>query len=219
MGLIVALDSLSAELSAAMVESLCDIVDGFKVGLPLVLSHGVGHVSLIHGICPRRLWVLDFKLADIGHVMVESVKPLLPFVDAVIAHSFVGYRGALGVLKEFLDREGKRLVLVAAMSHPGSVEVYDKVLGSIVGVVERVEPWGLVAPATRTRIIRLLRERLGEELVILAPGVGFQGAEPGEALCAGANYEIVGRLITRSQQPPAAARDVIRLQRERLRQC
>jgi len=41
---------------------------------------------------------------------------------------------------------------------------------------------------------------------IMSPGVGAQGGEPGDAILAGANFEVVGRRIYESPNPGEAAR-------------
>ncbi len=219
MTLIVAIDSLSVEEAEKLARSLCTWVAGFKVGLPFLLVNGVRSLSGLRGACPEKLWVADLKLADIGHVMKLVTSSVASYVDAVIAHGFIGVRGALDELKEYLVSLGKKLIVVVSMSHPGAEEVYDKALPSILGVVAKLRPWGVVAPATRPAIIHEARETLGQGVKILSPGIGAQGARPGEALCAGADYEIIGRLITEAGDPVASAEEVLREQREMLRKC
>jgi orotidine-5'-phosphate decarboxylase len=199
-GLIVAVDR---PLEEGLVERLCSVASGIKVGLPAVLRAGIEWARRAASSC-RGLRVLDFKLADVAHVMEAVVEPFLGYYNAFIAHSFIGGPGALNELSRLLESEGARLVLVASMSHPGSLEVYDKAVSLIEAVIDEVDPWGLVAPATRPSVIRRLRERYPRK-AILAPGVGAQGARPGTAVCAGADYEIVGRAIVDSPDPVRAA--------------
>ncbi len=220
MSLIVALDAArSPQQLSLIVESLCGIVEGFKLGLPLLLSLGPAAAEKARERCPSAMWIADLKLADIGAIMVKTAEAVLNAADIFIAHGFVGYTGALDELKDWLDSHGKRLVLVVSMSHPGSSEVYDKSLPAILHVAQKVKPWGVVAPATRPEIVALTRRRLGQGYKILSPGVGVQGAEPGTALCAGADYEIVGRMITSSSEPRVAALMVKRRQQEALQRC
>jgi orotidine-5'-phosphate decarboxylase len=217
--IIVALDRVeNLHRAVSLVDSLCGHVAGFKIGLPFVLTYGAASASRLRSLCPRSLWVADFKLADIGEVMIQTVAPILGYVDAVIAHSFVGRRGALDILKDELDKKGKKLVLVATMSHPGATEVYDRVLDVIEEIVDELKPWGLVAPATRPEIVERLHNR-HPWAEILSPGVGAQGAEPGVALCRGASYEIIGRAITRAEDPVSAVTEIGEAQKEALRRC
>ncbi len=179
--------------------SLKGLVAGWKVGWPLILRWGVERVrSFLASASGVRL--LDLKLADIYNTMRSVVDVFVDVVDAVIAHSFIGVEGALAELKKLLEEYGVKLVLVYTMSHPGASEVMDQCLDRIDEVVERVKPWGLVAPATRPSLVSRARRRYGD-LVIFSPGVGAQGAAPGSAICAGADYEIIGRSIVASPDP------------------
>ncbi|MEN2999380.1 MAG: orotidine-5'-phosphate decarboxylase [Acidilobaceae archaeon] len=192
---------------------LCGEVWGVKVGLPFLLRYGLGSLAELREACGRSV-IADLKLADIGPVMLSSVSALRGLVEAVIAHAFVGYAGAIEGLRKGLEEMGVKLVLVASMSHKGSEEVIDPSLERVLEVIRRAEPWGIVAPATRPSVIAEIRRR-GFPQKILSPGVGAQGAPPGSALRAGADYEIVGRYITRSRDPAATAR-AINLEHERL---
>ena len=214
MSLIVAVDK---PLSISTIQSICREADGIKTGLPTLVEAGTRWMLDAAKAC-RGIRVLDLKLADIGPVMVRSVEPFLGVYDTFIAHSFVGSKGALEDLKNEVERTGGRLVLVASMSHPGATEVYDESARQILSVIDKVDPWGLVAPATRPQIIEMLRGRYPGK-AILSPGIGAQGAKPGEALCAGASYEIVGRRITGSPDPVGEARRVKVEQDEKLSNC
>lgn len=182
-----------------LISSLCDFVAGFKVGLPFMFSYGVSGLRALRGSCDRFL-IADFKLADIDHVMVLTVSHVIGYVDGVIAHAFIGFKGGLEGLKEYLDGLGVKLILIISMSHAGSVDVIDVNVDRLLWVADRLRPWGLVAPATRPSVISYARER-APWAKILAPGVGVQGARPGDGIRAGADYEIIGRLVTEAPDP------------------
>jgi len=219
LSVIVALDDIDLSLARNVTEDVCDLVKGFKIGLPFILRNGLSSVKAIRNLCRDVLWIADLKLADIGYVMSRTVQMLAGSFDAVIAHSFVGIEGALDELTDVCRKLDIKLILVSTMSHPGATEIYDFVLFKIRDLTNRVGPWGLVAPATRKDIIRFLRLILDIDKKILAPGVGPQGALPGDALCAGADYEIIGRLITRSKTPRRETEEILNLQREALKRC
>ncbi len=217
MPLILALDDPAKPLQE-IVGRLCGVVDGFKVGVPLVVALGGRAVCRLRRLCPGALWIADMKLADIASTMILTASQLVDCVDAIIAHSIVGVKGALGELKEYLDRHNVKLILVVAMSHPGAVEVYNKLLEENIAVVRRVNAWGVVAPATMPEVVARVRRELPGK-TILSPGVGVQGAKPGAALCAGADYEIVGRLIVEAEDPYREALKVLQMQREAAEKC
>ncbi len=206
-----------ARWASSIVSRLGGYVAGFKIGLPLLLRAGYEAVA---GLLDRAegLRIADLKLADIAPVMESVVEPLLLHVDAVIAHAFVGVEGALAELRDALERYGARLILVYHMSHPGARLTFGGCMDVIDDVVEAVRPWGLVAPATQPEVVRRARSRY-PDVVILSPGVGAQGAAPGAAICAGADYEIVGRSITRSGDPLGALRELAERGVEALEAC
>ncbi len=45
-------------------------------------------------------------------------------------------------------------------------------------------------------------------MIILTPGIGAQGAQPGDAIKNGADYEIVGRAIYTSDNPQKSAEEI-----------
>ena len=178
------------EWAMSLVDVLKGRVWGFKVGWPLLLE---GKEQL-KNIGARV--VLDLKLADIGYTMRNIVRRLEG--NAVIAHAFVGYEKALDMLKEELEKRDMELYLVISMSHPGSKEYIDKHVKEFIRLAYLVAD-GLVAPATRPEMIRLARRYWSKK--ILSPGVGAQGARPCSAIREGADIEIVGRALTRSNDP------------------
>ena len=200
--IVVAIDpgaGVSLDRWVSLASSLCGSVAGFKVGLPFMFSYGVNGLKALRSSCSDLL-IADFKLADIDHVMVLTASHVVGHVDGIIAHAFIGLRGGLDGLKEYLDGLGVKLILVVSMSHAGSVDVFDANIDRLLWVADRLRPWGLVAPATRPDVISYARER-APWAKILAPGVGVQGARPGDGIRAGADYEIIGRLVTEAPDP------------------
>ncbi|QKQ99557.1 orotidine 5'-phosphate decarboxylase [Metallosphaera tengchongensis] len=194
-------------------EKLVEMEDGLaavKVGWPLILSIGVDGVNkLLTGLGLKKIF--DLKLADIDNTMNLIVEKLKPMADAFIAHSFIGVRGSLGSL----NLQGRELYLVLSMSHPGWNESFYPYLRE---VAMEVNPEGLVAPATRPSVIRKVREDFPTKVVI-SPGVGAQGAEPGDAICSGADYEIMGRAIYLSERPVEKLREITKKMEDRLYEC
>ncbi len=198
---IVGLDALGGDRGRVeeIIRLLCGRVRGFKIGLPgLVADPGLGRAARAQ--CPDALLVADLKLADIADTMIRVARVAEGWADAVIAHAFPGYEGALDGLSSYLEERGMRLVAVVAMSNPGARETMDPVLDRLVEAARRAGAWGLVAPATRPEVVSRARS-LYPEAVIMSPGVGAQGAEPGSAIRAGADLEIIGRMIAASPDP------------------
>ncbi len=226
MTLIVALDPPQSvddalEWSSKLVEEVGTAAAGFKIGLPLLLRAGLpGLKTLADKMPPESLKIADLKLADVGHIMSTTAEAVAAAgYDAVIAHGFVGVEGALDELADTCRSMGLKLIVLVSMSHPAASRIMDPMLDALLEEAVKADAWGVVAPATRPEIVAKARKRLGPSYTILSPGVGAQGAEPGTALCAGADYEIVGRLITRSASPRETAFLLLEKQREAVSRC
>ncbi|MEM1526246.1 MAG: orotidine-5'-phosphate decarboxylase [Ignisphaera sp.] len=200
-------------------EILMDVVQGFKIGLPAIVKYGVDNIAYnFKGY--DGLLIADLKLADIGDIMALVAKWLkVAGFNTIIAHSFVGYKQGLEVLARTCKEKGLNLVIVVSMSHDGSKEFIDKHIDEFVELAKNVETWGVVAPATRPEIIKYIRSKLGTNVKILSPGVGVQGALPGDAICAGADYEIVGRAITHAVNIREVALNIIKQQKRKVMEC
>ncbi len=185
-----------------------------KVGWPFILKAGIEGVRGVYHTFNGRV-IFDLKLADIDSTMSKIISELSPYGEGFIAHAFVGYDGALDKLKELVEKEGKKLFLVASMSHRGWNDAFYPYIRE---VISRVDPFGLVAPATKLQVLKTIRNDFPDK-VIISPGVGAQGALPGDALCAGADYEIVGRSIYASADPLKSLLEIERAQGERLNEC
>lgn len=219
--LVVAIDpGVREKISVSrLVEEVDDLAAGYKIGIPFVLKYGRKGVRELRKATEHPI-ILDLKLADIGDVMAEILKLAASLrVNAVITHAFVGYESALEILAETAERVGVGLILVVSMSHKGSREFIDKHVNEFVWIAKRIRAHGVVAPATRPDIIKHVRSLVEDSMKIYSPGIGVQGAEPGVALCAGADYEIVGRLITGSVNPREAVKAVRETQLRRWLKC
>ncbi|MCS7128507.1 MAG: orotidine-5'-phosphate decarboxylase [Sulfolobales archaeon] len=221
--LIVALDPLQKEdvinWSKEVVYGVRNLVTGFKIGMPLLIKVGISGCKKI--FCDYSgLLIADLKLADIGDIMASVVRDLSEAgVNTVIAHAFVGRSGALDKLVGECEKLDVKVVLVVSMSHRGSEEFIDKHLSDFMELALSLNVWGVVAPATRLSVVRRVRELGGSRIKVLSPGIGAQGAQPGTAICAGADYEIVGRAITASSNPTAEALKVLSEQGRKVKEC
>ena len=223
MSLIVALDPPkrceAVRWTINMVHSIGPESEGIKVGVPLAVRIGIKGLRDVLSVSSHKLKIADMKLADIGYVMSLTAEAIAEAgVNGIIAHAFVGEE-ELKSLKRTCDELGMKLIILGLMSHPGASQVMLPEFLKLLSIIKNVAPWGTVLPATLPDSIVKGRELLGNQIKILSPGVGAQGASPGDALCAGADYEIVGRLITLSENPSRAVKDVIKKQRLRVESC
>ncbi len=211
--LVLALDKAPGGLEGAcrILSSLTDCVAGVKIGLPLTLSLGVEGVrEIVDRFRGDYCFIADYKLADVPHVQAQVAEWLAKTgFHAAIFHLFpMSLHGIIERCRELsLDVIG-----VAMMSHPGAA-LFEKCFNTLLTYAREAGVDGVVVGATRPSYIRAAREILGEEVVILSPGVVKQGAPAGDALRNGADYEIVGRYITGSRDPRKAALTIVEAER------
>jgi orotidine-5'-phosphate decarboxylase len=187
---------------------------GVKFGYPTILSFGLERIKEIILLLRERglVSIADAKIADVSHTNSKIARILFKNgFDAVIAHGFMGFKGSLDGLSRTVKEENKALFILATMSNEGASVIMDKVVEQIISESLLAEPSGFVVPATRPAMIKKVKELLpmNNELVLLSPGVGVQGAPYGSAIANGAHFEIIGRSIYESSNPLEEVKKII----------
>jgi orotidine-5'-phosphate decarboxylase len=208
---ILALDKV---LPIKTLKGIRDYIPKVKFSYITLLDGGLEYLKEVYKLGWEEV-IFDLKLADIDSTMVGIVSRLTSFSNSFISHSFIGFEGALDTLSSFLSKEGKGLYLVLSMSHKGWNDSFYPYLKDI---ARHVNPKGFVVGATKPEMIKVVRNDFPEKLII-SPGVGVQGALFGDALCNGADYEIVGRSIYSSTDPVKTTRELVAKQEVRVNEC
>lgn len=203
-GLVVAIDEEDPERAVALAAAVRESVDAVKVGYPTVLACGVEIIGKLKAASKRPV-ICDFKIADIPPIAAKIARrAFAEGASGVIAHAFAGSDSLRAVVKE-AHSAGAFAIAVIEMSHDGGKEFTAPAADVLLQAALAAGADGVVAPATRPdRIARLKRQN--PDLLVFAPGAGAQGGPPRDAARAGADFVIVGRSITQSQDPAAAAK-------------
>lgn len=204
--LILALDVTDREKALEIAEAVKDNIDAVKINYPLVLSCGPDMIDSITRWIPV---ICDFKIADIPNTCrLIAENAFHRGASGVIAHAFSG-EDSLGAIMKVADEHNGLVFSVVELSSPGAVESYAGVTDRLIDISIRAGISGFIAPGTRPDRIRHIREKAGQESVILCPGIGAQGGNGKTALESGANYIIVGRSIYNSEKPGDAAAAIV----------
>lgn len=193
-------------------------VAAVKVNHHLLLPYGLQGIQRLIDTCRSEQLPLiaDLKLNDIESTNVNAVESLLAFgFDAVIANPFVGREGGLGEAVARMHARDGGVILLVYMSHMGAEEGYglrdEKGEPLYRTFAKRARDWGadgvVVSAKTVDKIIEI-RKVVGKECVIFAPGVGAQGGDIASGAGEGADFVIVGRSITESQDPANSVREL-----------
>jgi orotidine-5'-phosphate decarboxylase len=206
--LIVALDVDSFDRAAALVRELRDVVEVFKVGSQLFTRTGPRIVELIRE--QGRQVFLDLKFHDIPNTVAKAVESATALEVALLT----------------LHTVGGEEMLKAAAAVPGrprllGVTVLTSVAGNVADeVVRRARlalACGLEGVVASPHEIRLIRQAVGERVLIVTPGIRPAGGDkgdqkrvmtPAEAVAAGASYIVVGRPIVEATHPAEVARRI-----------
>ena len=161
-------------------------------------------VEAIHeGGC---LALLDAKLSDIGSTNEAGLHWIGEAgFDAVTFSPFPGFEDGSNAVYKWAEDRDKGLFALCRMSNPGAHDYQSKIVGG--------EPLymmlardafdhgsnGFVVGCTAPSELGEIRGVIGEERLILSPGLGPQGGDPGEALRLGANSSGEGLIVSSSR--------------------
>lgn len=219
--LIVALDLPDAELAGEIVEQLGEAVSFYKIGLQLLSSPEGFKLSKVLEEKQKNVF-LDYKFSDIGNTIknaVESVKresnvSLLTVMgdEEIVANASQAALGtdlkilAVTVLTTWTDEYIKQI------SSRYSLEglVLQKAR-----IAKNAGAHGVIASAWE---VEKLKKEFGKEFLVVTPGIRPKGAAlddqkrvatPYDAISKGADYIVVGRPITKSDNPQDSANKII----------
>lgn len=213
---IVALDTPNVAEARAIVEAIGDATSFYKVGLELLFDGGLDYaVELAKS--GKRVF-LDMKLLDIGNTVERAVANL-----ASRGLTFLTIHGqdskTLRAAVKGREGSGLKLLAVTVLTSINADDLSEQGITTMKPadlVVHRARIAleagvdGVVASAQEAAAIR---KAVGSELLIVTPGIRPAGSDvgdqarvatPGMAVGAGADYLVVGRPITKAQDPRRA---------------
>jgi orotidine-5'-phosphate decarboxylase len=194
----------------------------FKINRHLILPLGIaeGIPRILDKIHDEGLTaIIDCKLNDIGNTNKTIAKYYFDAgFDAMIVNPLVGMDGGLDSVFEMATNRKRGIIVLCYMSHPAAKDGYGLTIAPD-DKAKKAEPlyirfarqarlWdvdGVIVGATHPEKIQEIRAVLGDEIPILSPGVGAQGASARIAIDAGASYVIVARSIVEAPDPSTAA--------------
>ena len=207
--LIVALDVDSFQEAAALVQVLQGVVDVFKVGSQLFTRVGPRIIEFLHE--QGKECFLDLKFHDIPNTVARAIESAAAWrVRMLTLH----ISGGEEMLREAAAVRNHPLLLgVTVLTSTGG-----NVRAEVLRRARLAKKTGLDGVIASPREIQPLREMLGEEFLIVTPGIRPAKTErgdqrrtmtPAEAIIAGASYIVVGRPIVEANDPADAARKII----------
>lgn len=214
--LIIALDMPTVEEAARLVAQLQEGVHFYKVGLELLFAGGLDFAH--HLKAQGKRVFLDMKLLDIGNTVERAVANAADFGvdfltvhghDLKTLHAAVVGRGnsplKLLAVTVLTNLSADDLKQQGSTMSPGDLVLHRARLAREAGFD------GVIASGQEAHRIR---EATGPNFLIVTPGIRLEGSvmddqervmTPERAIRAGADHIVVGRPITQSDDPRAAA--------------
>ncbi|MDQ7248971.1 orotidine-5'-phosphate decarboxylase [Dongia sedimenti] len=236
-GVLAAIDTADLDAAAAQAGRLGPSVAGIKLGLEFYMAHGApGYRRIAATIAAQKSTLgpapifLDLKFHDIPNTVagaVRSVAPLEPLILNV--HASGGktmMRAARDAAAESAEKFNLRRPKVIGVTVLTSLDDVDlRRVGQAVPARDQVLRLAELARESELdgvvcspQEITALRERLGNDFLLVTPGIRPDWAAtgdqkrvmtPAEAARAGADYLVIGRPITADEDPAGAAGRIV----------
>jgi len=220
--LAVALDVPDTNAALALVDRLEGSCRWLKVGMELYYSTGN---ALVESLRRRGYSIfLDLKLHDIPNTVAGAVRSAtLAGAELLTVHAFGG--GAmLRAAAEAAEAPGSpRLLAVTVLTSMDaneliSVGVSASPAEQALRLARLANDSGIHGMVCSAEEVGSLRREIGPDALLVVPGIRPSGASvddqrriatPGDAISRGSSMLVVGRPITKSADPAAAARAVL----------
>lgn len=218
--LIIALDVETTSRALELVEQIGPAAEFYKVGMELYAIAGMDFVSQL-GSFGKKVF-LDLKLYDIG----ETVKRATREIAKNEAVTFLTVHGSRAVMRAAVEGRGARdtnLLAVTVLTSFDQDDLAD--LGYSVPVsdlvqlrVRKAKESGMDGIVCSPLEVARVREIGGSRLKLVTPGVRSSGesvgdqkrvATPAEAIAAGADYLVIGRQVTRANDPRQTCEQIL----------
>jgi orotidine-5'-phosphate decarboxylase len=209
--LIIALDLESFDKNVKIAKDCAQYCDSFKISWPaLVYGFLEGKGNLVREVkkASGKHVIVDWKVADVPHTNEKITEMAVRMgADGLTFHGFMGQDAAQPVFDVGSSHQTD-VYLVVQLSNPGAEKWMSPLVTQMCEMAKKTAANGVVVPGARPDLIKKVRELVGKECHILCPGMGAQGGKPGDAIRAGADFEIVGRSVIEAEYPPKAAYDI-----------
>jgi orotidine-5'-phosphate decarboxylase len=227
--LIIALDTPALDPALTLAQSLVNQVRWFKVGLELFSATGPRAVDSLRALGCNVF--LDLKYLDIPHTVQAAARVAATMgVGMITVHLSGGQRmvhAALeGCREGSLGKDPQPLVLGVTMltsldqadiawmgghTSPGDLAMHLAIKG---------REWGVHGVVCSVLEVQRIKKACGHSCLCVTPGIRAASvrtkaddqariATPSAAVAAGADYLVVGRLVTAAKDPVRSAEDIL----------
>jgi len=223
--LIVALDVDTFDEAKRLVDTLGDDVGIFKIGSQLFTALGP---EIIHYLLKAGKKVfLDLKFHDIPNTVANAVSAAAGLregnqgVFMCTLHTVGGkemLERAVAAATKTAQNIGVTRPLLVGITVLTSEEKRDNISQLVLERALLAKETGLDGVVASSQEAALIRENLGDDFVIVTPGIRPAGAQagdqkrvttPADAISNGSDFLVVGRPIVKAENPSKAAKQIL----------
>ncbi|MCC7305335.1 MAG: orotidine-5'-phosphate decarboxylase [Alphaproteobacteria bacterium] len=206
------------ELSKALAS-----LTGIKLGLEFFSSRGPQGIEKIMQACPGAEFFLDLKYHDIPNTVAGAVKAISHSLKP--AYLNVHASGGSEMLRAAKEACHPATKLLAVTVLTSMDEDSLNAVGQGTFPFDQVQRLALLAKESgldgvvcSAHEIEMLRRECGPDFILMVPGIRPAGSDAGDqkrvmtpqqAMKAGATHLVIGRPITQSKDPAAAAKAIL----------
>jgi orotidine-5'-phosphate decarboxylase len=210
--LIVAIDTKDLESAVSLCSNLKDVVGSFKLGLEFFMANGLYGTKRIAGFGVPIF--LDLKFHDIPNTVGGAIESLLAGTNKVFMIT-VHASGGVEMLKRAKESAGDAVNVMGVTA----LTSLTSSISDVLFMAEKVTESGCDGVVCSGLEVAAIKEKF-PDLKIVVPGVrpswyGVQDDQkrvvtPQKATQDGADFIVVGRPITKSENPRQAAMDILK---------
>lgn len=227
--IICAIDTKDVSKASSLIKEIKESIGAVKLGLEFFTFNGPEGIKEI-----KKLGLpifLDLKFHDIPNTVAEAVRSAVRLgVDILTIHTSGGIKmmeAAAIAAKEESEKSGMKKPLVVGVTVLTSMDESDLLESGVNGNVEEqvkrlalnAKKAGLDGVVCSPKEIELVKNICGKNFKTVVPGVrpSFAAADdqkrimtPAEAIRQGADFLVIGRPITKSDDPKGAATKILK---------
>jgi orotidine-5'-phosphate decarboxylase len=219
-----AIDTPDIDKALKLVRQLSGVPLHFKLGLEFFTAQGSAGIEKIRDAIGGKSDIfLDLKFHDIPNTVAGAVRSALKAGPQFLT---VHASGGGAMMRAAVEARGASLTKILAVTVLTHLDEKDLAgVGQPVAVAEQVlrlaklaQESGADGVVCSPREIEMLRKNFSKDFLLVVPGIRpahtpgddqKRTLTPAEAVALGADYLVVGRPITESADPAAAARQIL----------
>lgn len=219
----VGLDTPDLDTAQALARSVAPHVGGLKLGLEFFTAQGLAGLEAMAGFGAPVF--ADLKFHDIPNTVAGAIRSVLPARPAIVNIHTSGGPAMMEAARKTADEAGADKPLLIGVTVLTSLDEAD--LGrvgmrgapadQVLRLARLARECGLDGVVCSPHEVAMLRAELGQDFTLIVPGIRPTWSQTGDqkrfttpkqALEAGADILVIGRPITKAEDPAEAAKRI-----------